>query len=42
VSGVFAFSIGAAFILLQTLQYSGFIKIDYEALQKETEVRLKL
>ena len=37
---MFAFSIGAVFILLQTLQYSGFIKIDYETLQRETEVRL--
>jgi uncharacterized membrane protein (Fun14 family) len=38
VSKVVAFVVGSAFILLQTLSYTGHIKVDYNKLQKDAEV----
>lgn len=38
VSKLLAFGIGSLFIVIQTLSYNGFIKVDYDNIQKEVEV----
>ncbi len=40
VSKVVAFLVGSAFILLQTLSYTGHIVVDYGKLQSDAEVSM--
>ena len=39
VSKVVSFFLGGAFILIQSLSYTGYIKVDYDGIKKDVEVR---
>jgi len=42
VSKLIAFGVGGIFILVQTLQYNGYIKVDYQGIQKDVESYMDL
>lgn len=38
VSRILAFGLGGLFIVVQSLSYNGYIKVNYDGIQKEIEV----
>jgi hypothetical protein len=42
VSKIVAFAVGGLFIAVQSLSYAGFVKVDYDGIQKKVEVSLTI